>query len=193
MERTRYEQTLPRTELFTLALPSPSGCARGLCGQQGFKRAAPGENQWGQGLAELAECWLEFCHQWLCADGGKGWAKYSHMDMENSSLATLQGRQSMNTCWIMNLLSQQISHDQQVVSFPADSGTLQDFWSCSSAIFFLYKTENKQNRQLVYFGCNVFKDSLTASGFFHVFCHFGCEGVFKSAFQLCTYSILWYS
>lgn len=37
MERTRYEQTLPRTELFTLALPSPSGCARGLCGQQGFK------------------------------------------------------------------------------------------------------------------------------------------------------------
>lgn len=27
-------------------------------------------------------------------------------------------------------------------------------------------------------------------GFSHVFYHFGCEGVFKSAFQLCTYSSL---
>lgn len=61
----------------------------------------------------------------------------SHMDMGNSSLAILQGRQITNTCWIMNLLSQQISHDQQVFFFPADSGTLRDFWSFSSAIFFL--------------------------------------------------------
>lgn len=55
---------------------------------------------------------------------------------------------------------------------------------------FLKKKENKQNRQLESFGRNVFKDSLTASAFFHVFCHFGREGIFKSAFQFCTYSIL---
>lgn len=100
MERTGYKQTLPRTELFTLTLPSPSGCARGLrcSGSADSKELLQEETSEDQNWQNWLNAGLHFVTSDFVQMGERAELSISHMDTENSSLPTLQGRQSMNTC-----------------------------------------------------------------------------------------------